>query len=136
MTRIEGWEARLAAEVEAARAKPYEIGVHDCFRFACACVQALTGVDLWAQYGGGYRTRREAMRELAKHGASFDEVFSTGFGVNPISPRLARRGDVLKYEDARGAHLGVCVGGEAALLDEEGLVFLPLARCAHAWRIG
>ena len=44
-TRREGWERRLQDVVRAAQDKPYKLGENDCFRFACAAVEALTG---WA----------------------------------------------------------------------------------------
>lgn len=135
--RLQGWESRLAALIEDARAKPYKLGEHDCFRMACAAVEALTGVDRWPQWSG-YRTRREALRLLASKGhRSFDEAFSWLFGEQPAPMAMARRGDICKLVDDRGeAHLGVCTGSGIAVLVETGLSFIPRTACAHCWRVG
>jgi len=137
MERIEGWESRLAGVVEEARNTPYTLGGHDCFRFACACVKSLTGVDLWAPWAGKYDSKIGALRLLAEYGGDFTGSFSKLFGVEPVSIKLARRGDVLEYVATDGQqHLAVCVGAEAAVLGESGLMFIPFTDCKHAWSIG
>ena len=135
--RIEGWEGRLAAVIDAACCTPYVLGQHDCFRLACEAVNALTGVDHWPAWAGRYHTPREALRLLAENGGSFTAAFTQLFGVEPSAPNTAQRGDVLEYRDATGQqHLGVCVGAHVALLGEQGLAFQRLRDCAHVWRIG
>lgn len=134
--RLDGWEGRLARVLEAARAQPYALGRHDCFRVACLAVEALTGRDLWTPFAGTYRTRKGALRRIAEYGGDFDAAAAKLFGV-PASPAaFARRGDILKYVAPGGEpHLGVCNGADVALLSERGLVFLPLTECACCWRI-
>ena len=136
--RLQGWESRLAAIVEAARSTPYKLGEHDCFRFACAAVEALTGADIWTTWAGRYRTRREALRRIHEFGGGgFTEAATRLFGGPLVHPGLARRGDVLEYEDAaREQHLGVCVGAHVAVLKDSGLAFVPLHECRHGWRVG
>lgn len=136
--RLQGWEGRLSAVVEAARNTPYKLGEHDCFRFACAAVEALTGADVWTAWRGRYRTRREALRRIREFGGGgFTEAGTKLFGVAPVPVGLARRGDVLEYaDDSCAAHLGVCVGAHVAVLAESGLAFVRLSDCRHAWRVG
>jgi len=67
--RINGWERRLAGVIEAAQHVPYVLGTHDCFRVACRAVEALTGVDLWEEWAGQYRTRGEAIALLRHYAA-------------------------------------------------------------------
>src|SRR5690242_15369669 len=106
--RLEGWESRLHAVLEAAREKPYVLGEHDCFRVACRVVEALTGEDRWPEFDGKYSTTRDAKRLLARHGASFEAAFDWFFGVPAVSPRQARRGDILAVQTSDGEkHLGV-----------------------------
>jgi hypothetical protein len=134
--RREGWERRLLAVIEAARAKPYALGEHDCFRLACQTVEALTGVDRWPEFAG-YRTRREAMRKLAEHGSTFEAAGDWFFGAPRVDVRLARRGDICCVQTVDGEkHLGVCLGAEVALLGPEGLAYTPLLTCRCAWRVG
>lgn len=137
IVRLEGWESRLAAAIEWARARPYVLGQHDCFRVACRVLEALTGVDRWPEWAGRYSTKDEALALLAQHGSSFNAAFDWFFGVAHENPRLARRGDIVKCVDETGeAHLGVCVGPEVAVLRESGLAFAPLAAAHCCWRVG
>jgi len=133
--RREGWEARLAAVLEQARARPYRLGEHDCFRVACAAVEALTGRDLWTPFAGTYRTRKQALRRIAEYGGEFDAAASKLFGAPVSRAAFAQRGDIVKYVAAGEPHLGVCNGAEVALLTDAGLAFLPLSECMCCWRI-
>lgn len=134
--RIEGWESRLAAVLEAARHAPYELGEHDCFRLVCRVIEALTGVDRWPTFAG-YRTRGEALRAIATFGSSFEAAFDWFFGAPAVAVATARRGDVLAIATPDGdKHLGVCVGAQAAFLAPQGLLFVPTASCLCAWRVG
>lgn len=134
--RIEGWEGRLWKVLEAAQARPYELGVHDCFRVACEVIEALTGRDdLWARFSG-YRTREEARAYIARYGSSFERCFDHVFGVEAQNIRLARRGDIVALQTADGEkHLAVCLGVEAACLGPEGLLRVPTLTCLCAWRV-
>jgi hypothetical protein len=136
MTRLEGWEDRLFAVIEAARHAPYRLGEHDCLRVACQSVQALTGVDLWPQFAG-YTTTRQALAKILEYGKTLPEAVSFVLGVEPESPKLARRGDVCHYIDTED-HLGVCIGEHVAVLGPDGIALVPITsdavRCC--WRIG
>jgi len=135
--RLPGWESRLAALIETARSEPYELGRHDCFRLACASIEALTGIDHWPRWAGRYGTRRDALKLIAEfHREGFTAAASKLFGREPVAPLLARRGDIVELVQAGEQHLGVAVGAEAAVLGEAGLAFIPLSECAHCWRIG
>lgn len=134
--RLEGWEGRLDGLIEGARARPYELGTHDCFRLACAVIEALTGADRWPEFAG-YRTRREALLLIARHGSSFELAFDWFFGAPRVDVKLARRGDLCALQSADGQkHLGVCLGARTALLADEGLTFAPTLSCLCAWRVG
>jgi hypothetical protein len=143
--RREGWEARLAEVIESARSRPYRLGEHDCFRFACAAVEALVGLDLWAPWGGRYSTRLGALRLIAEYAdgveleaaSVFTRAFSRLFRGRPVPTAQAERGDVVEYVDEIGApHLGVVNGARAAVLVEGGLAFVARSACRHCWRIG
>lgn len=135
--RLEGWESRLVAVVDAARDVPYQLGQHDCFRLACAVVLALTGVDKWPLFAGRYSTRGEAVRHIARFGSSFEEAAAAFFAGETAPARLGRRGDLCAYTDGSGEkHLAVCMGDRVAALGESGLVWLPLRACHACWRIG
>lgn len=136
MSRMEGWESRLAGVIEAARDQPYVLGEHDCLRVALRTVEALTGVDRWAEFAG-YRTKREAMATIARFGSNFEAAISWFFGAASIDVRLARRGDICLVETVDGEkHLGVCLGRDTALLAPEGLTYVATLLCKCAWRVG
>lgn len=138
MRRVPGWEQRFAGTVDAYRHRPYVLGASDCLRFACECVEAVTGESHWHLFAGRYASRGEALRLLRAWGRSWSQAFAAFFGVEPAAPLAARRGDVLTFDDGAEKHLGVCVGAEVALYGEGGLVFVPLtdARLREAWRVG
>lgn len=125
LIRTQDWPERLAEQVAAAQTKPYEIGVHDCLRFSCLCIQSMTGADLWPQFAG-YTTRREAVAVLAKHGPTLEAAASSVIGVQPAPVLSARRGDVVTFGDKYGEHLGVCTGTQVAVLGHTGLLFVRL----------
>lgn len=125
LTRTQDWPEQLAAQVAAAQTKPYVIGEHDCLRFSCQCIQAMTGHDFWPQFAG-YNTLRGAVETLALHGASLEEAAAKVLGVELQSPLCARRGDLVTFRDKYGEHLGVCTGGHVAVLGHKGLILLRL----------
>lgn len=133
--RLEGWEHRLHAIIEDARARPYVLGEHDCFRVACRVIESLTGRDLWpAHYG--YRTKREALAALGGHGSTFEAAFDAVLGLPRIEVKQAGRGDICALADAVGEkHLTVVVDHRVALLAADGLQFIPKSGCHAAWRV-
>lgn len=135
--RLPGWESRLAAVLAAARAQPYVLGEHDCFRLACAAVEALTGVDHWPRWAGTYRTPRQALARIVAFGGDFQRAFSRLFGGGLQPMARARRGDIALYVDAGAqSHLGVVVGAQVVVLGEQGVLALKRGQCVGCWRIG
>lgn len=136
--RLDGWESRLAAAIDAAFGRPYVLGENDCLRLACACVAALTGIDYWPRFAG-YRTHRQALVTIARIAPSLGEAVTATLGVSPAPTRSALRGDLVLFRDDIGEdHLGVCVGRDAVLLSAEGAITTGIddARLLCAWRIG
>lgn len=130
--RLEGWEARLAEEIEAARSRPFRWGQHDCATWAADVRRALTGEDLAAGWRGKYRDARGAKRAIRATGAhDLVEAVTRAIGSPLPSVLMAGRGDVV----TDGAALGICLGRDAAFLSLSGLAFRPLATCLHGWSI-
>lgn len=137
LQRRDGWESRLAAVVAAACDKPYALGEHDCFRFACKCAEALSGVDLSKDFAGKYKTRTGALRLAKKFaGGGLKEGITKLLGVEAQPPRNARRGDWLLYDDGKEDHIGVCTGSEIAVLAEVGLNRVRFDDCVCCWQVG
>jgi hypothetical protein len=134
--RPEGWELRLAAVVERARTQPYKLGSHDCLLFACDAWEAVTGEPAPVQLRGAYRSKRQALALIAKHGKTLRAAVSAVTGLAEKHPFMARRGDLLLWTDAKGEHLGICIGAKGAVLADDGLTFRPLKDFDTAWSIG
>jgi hypothetical protein len=137
MTRLEGWEARLEAVLDAYRTRPYTLGHADCLRLACEAIEALTGEAHWHLFRGQYHDEASALWLLGRWGRSWPAAFSAFLGVPPGAPLAARRGDLVTYRDVQ-PHLGVCVGAQVALYGPAGLAFADLADAGvvESWRIG
>lgn len=137
LARKEDWPARLAREIQLAQRQPYKLGTHDCLRFVCRCIAAMTGVDYWPRFAG-YNTRREALRTIARIAPSLSAAVSLVLDQTPMPAVLAHRGDVVLYRDTEGEHLGICVGQHVGVLGPAGLILLRLDHpgVAEAWRIG
>lgn len=137
LIRRQDWPERLAEQVAAAQERAYELGAHDCWRFTCACIEAMTGVDFWPRFAG-YRTKAQALRTIARIAPSLGQAVTVVLGADEQAPAMARRGDVLLYRDDEGEHLGVCVGAAVAVLGPQGLEFVRLGHqgLRASWRVG
>ena len=137
LIRADGWESRLAAAVAGALDRPYRLGEHDCFIFANRCAEAMTGVNPGIAFIGKYTMRIGVLRLIRAYaGGGLREGITKMLGIEPLPPRQARRGDWLLYHDDVGEHIGVCLGGTAAVLIEHGLSHVALDKCVCAWAIG
>lgn len=135
MMRTPNWPLRLTTYLEAARDLPFAWGRHDCATWAFDLRRDLTGgEDVAAQWRGRYTTALGAQRVMRKLGWSDLEAMGRDLLGAPLAtPLLAQRGDlVLGGEDPA---FGVCAGARAVFISPAGLVQLPLARCALAWRV-
>lgn len=133
--RLEGWELRLSAVIEAARARPFAWGRHDCALWAAEIVEALTGCQVMTDWRGRYGNGRGARRYLRALGfADIEAAVSARLGAPLASVWLAMRGDIVLAPDGHG--LGVCAGREALFLAPSGgLTALPLGLCQMAWSL-
>lgn len=138
LTRSADWPERLADVVTAANNRPYVLGQWDCLRFACAAIDAMTGMDYWPRFSGGYTTKREALRAIVAIARDLEAAITTTLAVSPAPTFSAQRGDLVLYRDEAGDHIGVCLGPHVAVLGPHGLATLPITAegLGPAWRIG
>src|SRR5258708_4686376 len=54
MKRLEDWVVRLEAFIKERTAQPFKWGSQDCCLFAADAIEAITGVDLAADFRGKY----------------------------------------------------------------------------------
>ena len=134
MTRFEDWPQRLDAAIRAAKGRPFSWGDHDCTLFAANVVRELTGEDPAAMYRGTYSNKEEADTAIVEAG-SLETLVIAALG-EPISPKLAQRGDVVMIEtEEDGEALGICLDHRAAFAAPVGVTLLKMSRCSKAWRV-
>lgn len=140
--RRSGWELRLAKAIEAARDQPFRWGEHDCAIWAFDLRRHLTGGDdVAALWRGRYTTARGAQRVMRRLGWSSLEAAGRDLLGDPLpSVHLAQRGDLVLADTGLG--FGICLGARAAGIapgngsgTPGGLILVPMAACALAWRI-
>lgn len=132
--RYEDWPRRLAAAIQAARARPFQWGEADCALWAADVVLGLTGEDLAAAFRGRYATRAGAVALLGARGG-LEAVVTAALGEPLASPRLARRGDVVMVSTAEGPALGICDGAVGWFTGPTGLVAQRMSDWTKAWRV-
>ncbi len=128
--RLDGWEERLSAAIEAARDVPFQWGIHDCATWAFDVRRALIGVDAAAAWRGRYGTALGSRREMLRLGWADLPAMGRALLGEPLRPVTAQRGDIVL-----GAAFGVCIGSQGAFLAQDGLTVLPLRDCAQGWRV-
>jgi len=136
--RLDDWDQKLFAVIDAARQRRFAYGVHDCCVFAADCVMAQTGVDPMAGIRG-YRGE-DAAQEIINEFGSLSKAARAVLG-RPYRGRKgqAKRGDVVLGRILDEWAVGVCLGQVAAFatISQKGLVFVPMARAEVrlAWDI-
>lgn len=137
MTRLLGWRAALAAEIERHRRLPFIWGENDCVLFAADCVKAMTGEDPAGEIRGRYRTAIGATRLLRRRGGSLADL--VGFGFDPVHPSRARVGDLALTPSADASFtedaLGIVTGAVVTVVAPNGLGAVQLSSAIAAWRV-
>jgi len=134
VVRLSGWEKRLMELIRDSEDRPFEWGVFDCALFAADAVNAITGVDLAADFRGHYSTAKGSVKALKKYGAGDLESTWTELLGPPIDIRQAGRGDVVLVESIYGPAVAVCMGSVAvSTAVEKGLISIDRALWLKAW---
>ena len=139
LQRLPNWPALLAAEIEAARDRPFAWGSHDCALFVCNCILAITGQDFAERFRGQYKTERGAKYQLARRGYdTFEALARSRFGDPLETVRLAGRGDPVFVSNDLGFACGVVDlnGREFVAVSTDGLEHFPIDLATLAWRVG
>ena len=129
------WEARLDAAINAARARPFAWGKHDCAHFALACLQAVSVREWRSLAVPRYSTAQGAARALKRLHCHHVADLATLLLGAPLPPHLMQRGDLATLPTAHGMALGVCLGTHIAAPAACGLSFTPLTHALACWRV-
>lgn len=135
MIRAAGWERRLDAVIAAGRVAPFNYGTHDCLRFPAACIEAVTGEDLFAPFAGRYETELEAAN-LVPRIEPFLEGLAAAHGWETIQARQARKGDLAAVRLGKAFLCAVVYGSLIIPERPVGLRRFNLLMAEKAWRIG
>lgn len=111
ITRLPDWRPRLDAWIAAAQGQVFVYGVQDCALFAAGAVEAMTGIDLAAEWRGRYASEAEGRALVGG-----DHV-ALARSLLPARPSVldATIGDVAIVEAPRGRQALAIVGGEHIL---------------------
>ncbi|WP_299133568.1 hypothetical protein [uncultured Amaricoccus sp.] len=130
--RLPDWRPRLLAHFAAGRRLDFELGIHDCARFAAGAVLAVTGVDPLA--GVVWRTEAGARRALGRLGVA-DPVDFARREFPEIAVSAARAGDLAAVSVEEGPALAVVYDARLFLPAARGLGHLPLTDATSAFRV-
>lgn len=149
LTRVAHWDTGALNHFLLSRAfTPFAWGAHDCALFAADGVEAMTGVDIAAEFRGKYSSEDGAVEVIR-------EVCGLSAGVTPTvadaaahcaelhglveleHPLKAQRGDlvVLEESDRMIAGLVHLSGRHIVAAGERGLKRLPISLVHRAWRV-
>jgi len=142
--RHEHWDvSHLHAFLLARQKAPFIWGGNDCCLFAADAVQAITGVDIAADFRGRYTDEKSALAAIkAVTGGSTVEdaaIYCANKAGMPELPHplFAHRGDLVLLENEGRLIAGIIgLHGFPMSIGEKGLMKLPLSAIKRAWRVG
>ncbi len=136
MIRKDDWYSRLSSYIDGAFRKPFAYGEFDCTLFAAGAVEAMTGVNLYADFLGRYRTLRGGLRQLKKLGFG-NQVDYVASLFTEVHPAMAQVGDIAVVDTDTGPGLGIVQGARIYVTqpDTLGLGLVDLLRASRAFRV-
>lgn len=133
--RKETWAADLTAYLATIAAQSLIPGQHDCALFAAGAVEAMTGVDLAAEWRGTYDSLPKGMRRLKA--AGHRNLASLLASLLPEVPAAqAHPGDVVLVEGPEGPGMGILQGHLAYVLTNDRLDTVSRLDVKRAFKVG
>ena len=132
MSRRDDWVAQMWLTIEDHADTPFAWGINDCCLFSARVVDAMTDGDFELDLLAAYSDEETALAYIASHG-SLEAAVTSHLG-EPAEGR-AQRGDVVMVDGGAGHALGICVGSSVALVQEQGLLYLPRSAIITRWAI-
>jgi len=121
------------------RNTPFQFGGFDCCLFVCDAIQAMTGVDVAADFRGKYKTEIGAAKFMLKIGGvlGIAERVAAENNLQKVDLNFAWRGDGVYFEPNGDGVVGVIstCGKQIAAAGEVGVVFYPRSDAQIIWRI-
>ena len=135
LQRLPDWLPRLAELANKHRLTPYRYGTHDCWTFARAAVEAVTGTLLLPELESYSGWLGAAKLMIARGLASVEEVMTEQIG-KPVDVGQSRAGDIISYENGGERHLAVRIGDGALAPAPDGMTIVAPVVWRHAWLVG
>lgn len=147
MNRVEGWQIKFRAVIAQWIDKEFIWGKTDCFCFAGACIEAITGKNPLDPVSGKWNSKREAYKCIlsgieGRNGKFYKAdnlsgyINLVGFKEKPVS--LAQRGDIVLC-DVEGTD---CTGIMAedgkkvwVMCSPAGMALVPITAGVKAWGV-
>lgn len=147
LTRVEHWATRSFHDFLLWRAyEPFVWGKSDCALFVADGIEAMTGVDIAADFRGLYTTEEEAFALIRTVTGGETAADAAAWCANKFElpewpfPLCAQRGDMVVLEDEGRLITGLIHlnGRDVVAQGEAGLKRIPItaaARTLRAWRV-
>lgn len=143
LARLPKWDTVLFPQfLAASKDKPFAWGSFDCALSAAAGIEAITGVDVAADFRGKYTTEAGALATIkdvcgGSTVADAAEFVANKFGMKQWpGPLFAQRGDLVVCNAPTGQVVAGLVhlsGKHVVVVGEGGLYRLPIKSVVKAW---
>ena len=138
--RLDHWDAHLVAFLHSRAKSPFTWTGNDCCLFAADAIQAMTSIDIAADFRGAYTTEKRAFATIRRiTGADGVEAaltyVATKHSMPEVPPLTAMRGDLLLIQSGQSIAGIVGMDGYAWCVGQSGLHRLPITAALKAWRV-
>jgi hypothetical protein len=142
LTRKPNWDTDAFDKFLLSRATaPFAWGSNDCALFAADAIEAITGMDIAADFRGLYRDEASAWKAIRKvcKGTTVEDAAvycAEKFGLREWQyPLMARRGDLVVLPESGSIIAGVVHlnGRHLISVGEDGLKRFPITQVKRAW---
>ena len=135
MTRVSDWPSRLVAVETELQREGWAWGTHDCAIATLRVVEAITGMELCAEFGGELAPRARmkiATSDLVRRVSDGAEQL----GLKRRDRKRLHRGDpCLVRVEGRTAFAFISSRGKPAIADADGLTELPSDCVLFGWSV-
>ena len=134
MARVKDWYLELHGEMEAASARSFVWGIHDCCLHAARCIDAMTGSALEGKLHTLYHDERSALELITRHGGLAGAIDAI-LGLPRIPIALVKRGDLALVDHIDIEAVGIVMGNGVVCVRQEGLMCSERSRILIVWGI-
>lgn len=155
MNRYSDWHGRLDRFLIANRMTPFEWGAWDCSLWVASAIEAMTGVDIAADFRGKYSTAAGAIKIVLSFSAeaSSEQLVPSDPGpawgpmlaamasaiamshqMTEVKPLMAQRGDMVATSQCLG--LVALTGHQVLVVPDSGFHLVDISNIVRAWRVG